>query len=144
MLAGILIAVVVLFWLAYRFYGGWLSCVFDLDDRHVVPAELQSDGIDHVPTKTQVLLGHHFASIAGAGPIVGPILAGLFFGWLPALVWIVAGTILVGGVHDFGATIASALFVLGLLLAIESGRAFGLEKLGPEPVVNRPVRQESS
>ena len=107
MLAGILSAVVVLFWLAYRFYGGWLSRVFDLDDRHVVPAELQCDGIDHVPTKTQVLLGHHFASIAGAGPIVGPILAGLFFGWLPALIWIVAGTILVGGVHDFGATIAS-------------------------------------
>jgi carbon starvation protein len=63
--------------------------------------------MDHVPTKTQVLLGHHFSSIAGAGPIVGPILAGLFFGWLPALLWIIAGSILVGGVHDFGSTIAS-------------------------------------
>jgi carbon starvation protein len=107
MLAGILIAVVVLFVLAYRTYGAWMSRVFGLNDRHLVPAEGQYDGVDHVPTKTQVLLGHHFSSIAGAGPIVGPILAGLFFGWLPALLWIIAGSILVGGVHDFGATIAS-------------------------------------
>ena len=107
MLAGILIAVVALFWLAYRVYGGWMARVFGLDDRHVVPSEGQYDGVDHVPTKTQVLLGHHFSSIAGAGPIVGPILAGLFFGWLPALIWIIAGSILVGGVHDFGSTIAS-------------------------------------
>jgi carbon starvation protein len=107
MLAGILIAVVVLFLVAYRVYGGWMSRVFGLDDRNLVPAEGQYDGVDHVPTKTPVLLGHHFSSIAGAGPIVGPILAGLFFGWLPALIWIVAGSILVGGVHDFGSTIAS-------------------------------------
>ena len=107
MLAGILIVVIVLFLVAYRTYGGWMSRVFGLDDRNLVPAEGQYDGVDHVPTKTQVLLGHHFSSIAGAGPIVGPILAGLFFGWLPALLWIIAGSILVGGVHDFGATIAS-------------------------------------
>ncbi|MEE9133554.1 MAG: carbon starvation CstA family protein [Gemmatimonadota bacterium] len=107
MLAGILITVIALFWIAYRVYGGWMSRVFGLDDRHVVPAEGQFDGVDHVPAKTQVLLGHHFASIAGAGPIVGPILAGLFFGWIPALIWIIVGSILVGGVHDFGSTIAS-------------------------------------
>jgi len=107
MLAGILIVVVVLFLIAYRTYGGWMSRVFGLDDRHLVPSEVQFDGMDHVPTKTQVLLGHHFSSIAGAGPIVGPILAGLFFGWLPALIWIVLGSIFVGGVHDFGSTIAS-------------------------------------
>jgi carbon starvation protein len=106
MLAGILIVVVVLFLIAYRTYGGWMSRVFGLDDRHLVPSEVQFDGMDHVPTKTQVLLGHHFSSIAGAGPIVGPILAGLFFGWLPALIWIVLGSIFVGGVHDFGSTIA--------------------------------------
>jgi carbon starvation protein len=107
MLAGILLSVIVVFWIAYRVYGGWMSRVYGLDDRHLVPAEGQYDGVDYVPTRTQVLLGHHFSSIAGAGPIVGPILAGLFFGWLPALIWIIAGSILVGGVHDFGSTIAS-------------------------------------
>lgn len=107
MLAVILLSVMVVFWLAFRVYGGWMSRTFGLDDRHVVPSEDQYDGVDHVPTKTQVLLGHHFSSIAGAGPIVGPILAGLFFGWVPALLWIVAGSIFVGGVHDFGSTIAS-------------------------------------
>jgi carbon starvation protein len=107
MLAGILLVTIAVFWIAYRTYGAWLSRVFGLDDRHVVPAESQYDGVDHVPTRTQVLLGHHFSSIAGAGPIVGPILAGLFFGWVPALLWIVLGSIFVGGVHDFGSTIAS-------------------------------------
>lgn len=107
MLALILIAVIFFFWVAYRVYGGWMARVFGLNDRHVVPSEGQFDGVDHVPTKTQVLLGHHFSSIAGAGPIVGPILAGLFFGWVPALIWIVLGSIFVGGVHDFGSAIAS-------------------------------------
>jgi carbon starvation protein len=60
-----------------------------------------------VPAKTAVLFGHHFSSIAGAGPVIGPILAGLFFGWAPALLWIVAGSIFVGGVHDFGSMVAS-------------------------------------
>ncbi len=107
MLAAILLTVIAIFAIAYRVYGGWMSRVFGLNDRHLVPAEERYDGVDHVPTKTQVLLGHHFSSIAGAGPIVGPILAGLFFGWLPALIWIVAGSIFFGGVHDFGSTIAS-------------------------------------
>ncbi len=107
MLAFILLTVIAIFAVAYRVYGGWMSRVFGLNDRHLVPAEERYDGVDHVPTKTQVLLGHHFSSIAGAGPIVGPILAGLFFGWLPALIWIVAGSIFFGGVHDFGSTIAS-------------------------------------
>ncbi len=107
MLAFILLGAIALFLIAYRVYGSWMSGVFGLNDRHVVPAEAQFDGVDHVPTKTPVLLGHHFASIAGAGPIVGPILAGLFFGWVPALIWIVVGSIFVGGVHDFGSTVAS-------------------------------------
>ncbi len=107
MLAVILLAAIAIFVVAYRVYGRWMSRVFELDDRHLVPAEGQYDGIDHVPTKTPVLLGHHFSSIAGAGPIVGPILAGLFFGWIPALLWIVIGSIFVGGVHDFGSTVAS-------------------------------------
>jgi carbon starvation protein len=107
MLGAILLATIGFFWIGYRLYGVWMSRAFGLDDRHLVPAEGQYDGVDHVPTKTEVLLGHHFSSIAGAGPIVGPILAGLFFGWLPALLWIVLGSIFVGGVHDFGSTIAS-------------------------------------
>jgi carbon starvation protein len=107
MLAINLLVAIVLFWIAFKVYGGWMSRVYGLNDRHLVPSEAQYDGVDHVPTKTQVLLGHHFSSIAGAGPIVGPILAGLFFGWLPALIWIILGSILVGGVHDFGSAIAS-------------------------------------
>jgi carbon starvation protein len=107
MLAFNLLVAIVLFWIAYRVYGGWMSRVYGLNDRHMVPSEGQYDGVDFVPTKTQILLGHHFSSIAGAGPIVGPILAGLFFGWLPALLWIILGSIFVGGVHDFGSSIAS-------------------------------------
>jgi carbon starvation protein len=107
MLALILIASTVLFAVAYRFYGRWISAKLGLDDRHLVPSEAQYDGTDYVPAKTPVLFGHHFSSIAGAGPIVGPILAGLFFGWLPAVVWIVFGSIFVGGVHDFGSMVAS-------------------------------------
>ncbi len=107
MLALNLLVAIVLFWIAFKVYGGWMSRVYGLDDRHLVPSEGQYDGVDYVPTKTQILLGHHFSSIAGAGPIVGPILAGLFFGWLPALLWIVLGSIFVGGVHDFGSSIAS-------------------------------------
>jgi carbon starvation protein len=101
MLAFLLIASITAFAVAYRVYGGWMSRRLGLDDRRSVPSEAQYDGIDYVPAKTPVLLGHHFSSIAGAGPIVGPILAGLFFGWLPAVLWIVIGSIFVGGVHDF-------------------------------------------
>jgi len=65
------------------------------------------DGVDFVPTNPFVVMGHHFSSIAGAGPIVGPVLAGLYFGWAPALAWILLGSIFIGGVHDFGSLLAS-------------------------------------
>ena len=107
MLAVLLLSAIVLFVLAYRFYGAWIARKLRLDDAHAVPSEYMYDGTDYVPAKTPVLFGHHFSSIAGAGPIVGPILAGLFFGWLPVVVWIVLGSILVGGVHDFGSMVAS-------------------------------------
>lgn len=107
MLAIIFLLAVVAFLAAYRVYGFWISRKLDLNDGHAVPSELQFDGVDYVPTKTPVLFGHHFSSIAGAGPIVGPILAGLFFGWVPAVLWIVLGSIFVGGVHDFGSLVAS-------------------------------------
>ena len=107
MLAVILITAIVLFLTAYRVYGFWISGKLGLDDRHRVPSEFMFDGTDYVPARTPVLFGHHFSSIAGAGPIVGPILAALFFGWLPAVIWIILGSIFVGGVHDFGAMVAS-------------------------------------
>jgi carbon starvation protein len=107
MLAVILITAIALFLAAYRVYGSWIAGKLALDDRHAVPSEFMFDGTDYVPAKTPVLFGHHFSSIAGAGPIVGPILAGLFFGWLPVVLWIVLGSIFVGGVHDFGSMVAS-------------------------------------
>ncbi|MCW5963581.1 MAG: hypothetical protein KIT83_06055 [Bryobacterales bacterium] len=107
MIAFVLLAAIALFVIAYRIYGSWISRQFELDDRHAVPSETLYDGTDYVPAKTAVLFGHHFSSIAGAGPVIGPILAGLFFGWVPALLWIVVGSIFVGGVHDFGSMVAS-------------------------------------
>jgi len=107
MLAVLLVTAIVLFVMAYRFYGSWIAGKLNLDDGHAVPSEYMYDGADYVPAKTPVLFGHHFSSIAGAGPIVGPILAGLFFGWLPAVLWIVLGSMFVGGVHDFGSMVAS-------------------------------------
>ena len=107
MLAVILITAILLFLLGYRFYGSWIARKLSLDDKHAVPSEFMYDGTDYVPARTPVLFGHHFSSIAGAGPIVGPILAGLFFGWLPVVIWIILGSILIGGVHDFGSMVAS-------------------------------------
>lgn len=103
----LLVLSIVLFSVAYRMYGLWMSRQFGLSDDHRVPSDAQYDGTDFVPAPMPVLFGHHFSSIAGAGPIVGPILAGLFFGWVPAVIWIIVGSIFVGGVHDFGSMIAS-------------------------------------
>ena len=96
-----------LFALAYRFYGRCLERKMGLSDDNITPACRLEDGVDYIPTSDTVLFGHHFSSIAGAGPIVGPIVAGLAFGWLPAALWIVIGAIFVGGVHDYTAMAAS-------------------------------------
>jgi carbon starvation protein len=103
----ILISSLILFMLAYKFYGAFLRKSFHCRDDNQLPSEKMNDGIDFVPTHPFVVFGHHFSSIAGAGPIVGPILAALYFGWLPALLWIVLGSIFIGGVHDFGSLMAS-------------------------------------
>lgn len=95
------------FLIAYRIYGRFLDKKFDVDDKRPTPSHYDYDGVDRVPAKTPVLLGHHFSSIAGAGPIVGPIIAGIAFGWLPALLWIVLGSIFIGGVHDYSSLMAS-------------------------------------
>ncbi len=95
------------FFLAYKFYGTFLSKkIFKLDDRKNTPAHKFQDGIDYVPTRKEIIFGHHFASIAGTGPIVGPAI-GIIWGWVPAIIWIVLGTITIGTVHDFGSLILS-------------------------------------
>ncbi|MEQ9408168.1 MAG: carbon starvation protein A [Fuerstiella sp.] len=95
------------FILAYNTYGRWLARrIFQIDEQAIVPAHELRDDIDFVPTQRQVLAGHHFTSIAGTGPIVGPAIA-VFWGWLPALLWVVLGSIFVGAVHDFGALFVS-------------------------------------
>lgn len=92
---------------AYFLYGNVLARLFQLDPKKPTPAIEMEDGVDYVPIEPKFLLSQHFSAIAAAGPIVGPILAGVMFGWLPALLWIVAGSILIGGVHDLAALVAS-------------------------------------
>jgi len=92
---------------AYHTYGKWLARrVFGLDKNALVPSRELRDDVDYIPTKKQVIFGHHFTSIAGTGPIVGPAIA-VFWGWLPALLWVVFGSIFIGAVHDFGALVVS-------------------------------------
>lgn len=104
----IIASVIIIFLIAYRLYGPFLANrVFQLDDTRTVPAILFRDGLDYDPIDAKYLIGQHFSAIAAAGPITGPILAGVMFGWMPALIWIVIGSIFVGGVHDMGSLIAS-------------------------------------
>ena len=105
----LLIIAVALLVCGYIFYGGWLCKQWGVgESNEETPAHTMEDGVDYVPAKTPVLMGHHFSSIAGAGPITGPIsAAALGFGWLACTLWIVIGGIFFGGVHDFGALVAS-------------------------------------
>jgi len=94
--------------LGYKFYGGLLERkIAKPDDSRPTPAHEKFDGVDYVPANRWVLLGHHFASIAGAGPIIGPVLAASLFGWAPALLWIIFGGIFMGAVHDYLTLVAS-------------------------------------
>ncbi len=96
------------FILAYNFYGRYISDkIFEINPDNKVPSHKYEDGIDYVPTDKHVLFGHHFTSIAGAAPIVGPAIA-VIWGWVPALIWVVLGSIFLGAVHDFSALIVSA------------------------------------
>ncbi len=89
-------------YLGYKFYGGLLERkIAQPDDSRPTPAHTKFDGVDFVPANKWVLLGHHFASIAGAGPIIGPVLAASLYGWLPAFLWIIFGGIFMGAVHDY-------------------------------------------
>jgi carbon starvation protein len=106
--AGWLIAAAVgTYVIAYRFYARFLAArVTGLDDRRATPAERLANGRDYVPTGKWVLFGHHFAAIAGAGPLVGPVLAAQF-GYLPGTLWIVFGVVIAGAVQDYVILFAS-------------------------------------
>jgi len=88
------------YFLAYRFYGRFISLVFNENDKTPTPAIAMKDDVDYVPTKLSVVFSHHFASIAGAGPIIGPTIA-LIFGYLPVFLWVVLGTVFIGAVQDY-------------------------------------------
>ena len=91
----------------YQLYGKYIgNKIFGLSDANKVPAVELEDGVDFVPTKKEVIFGHHFTSIAGTGPIVGPAIA-VIWGWVPAMIWIFLGSIIMGAVHDFGSLIIS-------------------------------------
>ena len=104
--AVILLVSIALLAVGYVCYGSWLAKQWGIDPSQKTPAHELEDGIDYVPAKAPVLMGHHFSSIAGAGPINGPIQAAVF-GWIPVLLWVIIGGIFFGGVHDFGALFAS-------------------------------------
>jgi carbon starvation protein len=106
-LIAFLAASAVILLLAYRWMGRALARVVGLDNALKTPAHVQRDGLDHEPARWSWLLPQHFSAIAAAGPIVGPILAGTMFGWLPTWIWIILGAIFVGGVHDFMTLTAS-------------------------------------
>ncbi len=99
---------ILFFLLGYRFYAGFLARkVFGISDDEKTPAHEFNDGVDYVPAKKGVLFGHHFSSIAGAAPIIGPAIA-VYWGWVPAILWVVLGTVFMGAVHDFSALVISA------------------------------------
>ena len=107
MLSMLFFVALVFFVVMYRVYGGFMSRVFKLDPSRKTPAETMYDGVDYSPAHPAVLMGHHFSSIAGAGPIVGPITAASMFGWLPAYLWCLFGSAFMGGPHDTGALVTS-------------------------------------
>ena len=95
------------FFLGYKFYSKYISFnLFEINKSISTPSESMRDGIDYYPTKKHILFGHHFTSIAGAAPIIGPCVAA-YWGWLPAILWILIGTIFIGAVHDLGALVLS-------------------------------------
>ena len=93
--------------LGYRYYSKFVAeKIFRLDPNYITPAHRYKDDVDFVPTNKFVLWGHHFTSVAGAAPIVGPAIA-VYWGWLPAFLWVILGTVFAAGVHDFGTLVLS-------------------------------------
>ena len=122
------LVVLVIFALSYRLYSSFVARSFELNDVNPTPACLVNDGVDYVPAKARFLFGQHFSAITAAGPIVGPILAGLWFGWGPALIWVIFGSVFIGAVHDFASLIGSvrhkAQSVAEIVRAYMGERAF--------------------
>jgi carbon starvation protein len=104
--SGLIILAIIFYLTAYKFYGNFITRKLKINSNNETPSHTMYDGVDYVPAKTPVLLGHHFASIAGAGPIVGPVIAA-GFGWLPVYIWAILGSVFIGGVHDYTSIIAS-------------------------------------
>ncbi|MBY0240304.1 MAG: carbon starvation protein A [Burkholderiaceae bacterium] len=123
----IVVAAVCVYLIAYRFYSKFIAeKVIGLDDKRMTPAYKFNDGLDHVPTNKNVLFGHHFAAIAGAGPLVGPVLAAQM-GYLPGMLWILAGVVFAGAVQDF---------IILFISMRRDGRSLGdliKSELGPIP-----------
>jgi carbon starvation protein len=129
MISCLILVVIFVFLLGYFLYGRFLSGKIDLDDSVPTPACQINYGIDYVPAKPALLFGQHFSAIAAAGPIVGPILACLWFGWAPVLLWIVLGSIFIGGVHD--------LFSLGASLRHKAASIGEIVKLHMSPLSHK-------
>lgn len=104
--ATLLMAGVFFFIVSYLLYGRYLARLFGIDPKRETPAHIRGDGVDYVPARFPVLFGHHFASIAGAGPIVGPVLA-VYLGWGPVALWVLFGCVFIGAIHDFAALLSS-------------------------------------
>lgn len=110
--------------IGYRMWGRWLAArVFRLEASRPTPAHEHEDGVDYVPTRPAVLFGHHFASIAGLSPMLGPAIA-VIWGWLPALLWVVLGTLFIGAVHDFAALVLSVR-TGGMSVGMVAGEVIG-------------------
>ena len=122
----ILLICVAILGAGYKIYGGWLAKEWGIDNANETPAHTMADGIDYVAAPAPVLMCHHFSSIAGAGPITGPIGAiSLGFGWLACLLWIIVGGIFFGGVHDYGALVASVRHrggSIGEIISVNMGK----------------------
>ncbi len=103
----ILLLALVWLYFGYRVYGRFVEKRIKINDKNITPAVKQKDEIDFSPAKKPILFGHHFASIAGAGPIIGPIIAISYFGWLPVVLWVTIGSVFMGAVHDFVSLMAS-------------------------------------
>lgn len=114
---------VLIFYIAYKIYARRISRIFDENDKNETPAVLLNDGVDYVPTKFGVVFSHHFASIAGAGPIIGPVVA-LIFGYIPVWLWIMVGTVFFGAVQDY-TTLFVSLREKGRSIADVSNKTLG-------------------
>ncbi len=103
----IIIIALIWFYIGYRVYGRFVEKRLRINDKNKTPASSRKEDIDYSPSTKPFLIGHHFASIAGAGPIIGPILAVSYFGWGPVVLWVLVGAVLIGSMHDYTSLIAS-------------------------------------